>query len=187
MRKKIISFILTAILISTASVSVFAKTYTREDYPTKWTFANGKTLETFFDEKGFFAAKHENGTIVWLVNSNAIHLPNSYNGGVIDETAKRNTKTVVMETSTEESPQTNVPTPLTDEQLKEVISEAPSHTDTVSSITLSERRITETELDAWIAEYNELGGMNAFELEIGLSISKERQMNFHHLQYVKMQ
>jgi len=48
----------------------------------------------------------------------------------------------------------------TDTEWREVLNS------TASSITLPNRRLTEPERQAWIDEYNALGGMNAFELEI---------------------
>jgi uncharacterized protein YkwD len=69
---------------------------------------------------------------------------------------------------------TNTPTSLTYEQLLELIAQAPYFTDTRSNITFADRRITETELTAWIAEYWGLGGMNSFELEVVRLINIER-------------
>jgi uncharacterized protein YkwD len=43
---------------------------------------------------------------------------------------------------------------------------APNHEDTRSATILPNRRLTDSELEAWIEEYRELGGINAFELEV---------------------
>lgn len=48
---------------------------------------------------------------------------------------------------------------------------------TRSSITLPNRRLTQSERDDWIAEYNLLGGANAFELEVARLISAIRVEN----------
>jgi len=71
--------------------------------------------------------------------------------------------------------QTDAPTLLTYEQLLELIEQAPDITETRSPNTLADRRITEVELAAWIAEYWELGGVNAFELEVVKLINIERE------------
>jgi len=112
MKKAIITVILTAILVSTASTTVFARTFTQADYPTEWTFANGRTIQTFFDDKGNFAGRQENGIIVRLVSRNAVHLPNSYNGGITSETA---TTAVSEAPKAEPTPQT-APATLTTEK-----------------------------------------------------------------------
>lgn len=51
---------------------------------------------------------------------------------------------------------------------------AQSVANTRSSITLPNRRLTDTELQAWINEYNSLGGASAFELEVVRLINLER-------------
>ena len=51
----------------------------------------------------------------------------------------------------------------------------PSHLDTRSSITLPDRRLTDAERDAWIAEYHALGGANDVELEIIRLINEIRR------------
>jgi uncharacterized protein YkwD len=71
--------------------------------------------------------------------------------------------------------QTDTPTMLTYEQLLELITQAPDIAETRSGTTLADRRITENELAAWIAEYWELGGINAFELEVVRLINIERE------------
>ena len=69
----------------------------------------------------------------------------------------------------------DAPTLPTYEQLLELIALAPEITETRSATTLANRRITETELAAWVAEYWELGGINAFELEVVRLINIERE------------
>jgi uncharacterized protein YkwD len=66
------------------------------------------------------------------------------------------------------------PTMLTAEELQELAETAPDFTETRSAVTLADRRITEAELTAWIAEYWELG-INAFELEVVRLINIERE------------
>jgi len=66
------------------------------------------------------------------------------------------------------------PTMLTAEELQELSETAPDFTETRSAATLADRRITEAELTAWIAEYWELG-INAFELEVVRLINIERE------------
>ena len=70
--------------------------------------------------------------------------------------------------------QADVPTFLSNEQLQELIEQAPDATETRSDTTLADRRITEAELLAWIEEYRELGA-NAFELEVVRLINIERE------------
>jgi len=71
----------------TLSLPVSARTFTHADYPAAWTFGNGVTVETFFDERGNFVGRQENGMIVRLVGSSVIHLPNNYNGGIVPDGA----------------------------------------------------------------------------------------------------
>jgi len=68
----------------------------------------------------------------------------------------------------------DTPTSLKYERLLELLAQAPDFTETRSNITFADRRITETELTAWIAEYWGLGGMNSFELEVVRLINIER-------------
>ena len=49
--------------------------------------------------------------------------------------------------------------------------------DARSEITLPNRRLTESELDAWIAEYNEMGGATAFELAVIREINRVREQH----------
>jgi len=66
------------------------------------------------------------------------------------------------------------PTMFTDEQLSELAATAPDMSETRSAMTIPDRRITDTELTAWSDEYWELGGINAFELEVVRLINIER-------------
>jgi len=68
----------------------------------------------------------------------------------------------------------NSPTMLTDEQLSELAEVAPDISETRSSMTMPNRRVTDAELTAWSDEYWELGGINAFELEVVRLINIER-------------
>ena len=47
--------------------------------------------------------------------------------------------------------------------------------DTISAITLPNRRLTEAELQAWINEYNEMGGATAFELSVIREVNHVRE------------
>ena len=49
--------------------------------------------------------------------------------------------------------------------------------DVQSEITLPNRRLTESELEAWIAEYNEMGGATAFELAVVCEINRIREQH----------
>jgi len=63
------------------------------------------------------------------------------------------------------------------DELTAMIEQVPNQNplDAVSSITLPNRRLTETELEAWIAEYNEMGGVTAFELAVVREINRVRE------------
>jgi len=52
--------------------------------------------------------------------------------------------------------------------------------DAISSITLPNRRLTEVELLVWIAEYNEMGGVTAFELAVVREVNRVRAYNGLH-------
>jgi len=52
--------------------------------------------------------------------------------------------------------------------------------DVRSSITLPNRRLTEAELAAWIAEYNEMGGVTALELAVVREINRVREYHGLH-------
>jgi uncharacterized protein YkwD len=64
---------------------------------------------------------------------------------------------------------------LTDEELQTLTETAPDLSETRSTATMANRRITEAELAAWTEEYWELGGANAFELEVVRLINIERE------------
>jgi len=59
--------------------------------------------------------------------------------------------------------------------LIELTKEAPTHQETRSATTFTNRRLTENELNAWIEEYHELGGINAFEFEVIRLINEIRE------------
>jgi len=63
------------------------------------------------------------------------------------------------------------------DELTAMIEQVPNQNplDAVSSITLPNRRLTQTELEAWIAEYNEMGGVTAFELAVIREINRVRE------------
>ena len=66
------------------------------------------------------------------------------------------------------------PTLLTSAELIALAETAPTHEDTRSAIVLPDRILTDVELQAWIEEYKELGGINAFELEVVRLINEAR-------------
>jgi len=75
------------------------------------------------------------------------------------------------------------PTLLSNNELLELIENAQSHLDTRPNSTLPNRHLTNSELVAWIAEYEALGGINAFELEVVRLINIERaRAGLHPLQ-----
>jgi len=63
---------------------------------------------------------------------------------------------------------------LTNNELTALAETAPSHFDTRSATTFTHQRLNESQLEAWIYEYWELGGLNAYELEIIRLINDER-------------
>jgi len=171
--RKIFAAILAVIMVFGASVSVYARSFTRDDYPTQWTFADGRTIETFFDEQGNFVGRQDNGVIIRLVRANVIGMPNSFNGGLVTEAAIRNGR-VENPSTVSTIPPTPISGLFTDTELLAMIEEAPSREDTRSATTIPNRRLTDNELNAWIAEYHALGGMNAFELEVAMLINEVR-------------
>jgi len=70
------------------------------------------------------------------------------------------------------------PTPImfSDEELTEMIANVPFQNpmEVRSAITLPNRRLTESELVAWIDEYNEMGGATAFELAVIQEVNRAR-------------
>ena len=63
---------------------------------------------------------------------------------------------------------------LTSGELSKLTEIAPSHHDTRSAITFTNRRLTDSELAAWVEEYKNLGGLNSYELEIIMLINEIR-------------
>ena len=86
---------------------------------------------------------------------------------------------IQVSAATEHTEQTGIPRNepilLTCKQLQELIETAPGIAETRSAAVLADRRITEQELAEWKEEYWELGGPNAFELEMVKLINIERQ------------
>ncbi|MCL2047432.1 MAG: CAP domain-containing protein [Defluviitaleaceae bacterium] len=87
----------------------------------------------------------------------------------------------------EEAPQTPIitapiifddltPILFTDEELTAMIDSVPNANplEATSAITLPNRKLTEAELGAWIADYNEIGGATAFELGVIREINRAR-------------
>jgi len=67
------------------------------------------------------------------------------------------------------------PTLLTNTEISTLIENSPTHLETRSRFVIpANRRITDTELLTWIDEYEELGGINVFELEVIGLINEER-------------
>ena len=205
--------VLLALTMIVPSVAVNAnpsRVYTQEDYPSTWTFANGRVVETFFDDRGNFVGREANGQIVRLIGASVVNLPNSYNGGIASDAGIRNGRVQGQQTnqskqqetdisaknadSTIELPQNTVqntnqtdnsgiatiagsssPILLTSGQLTEIISTSPEPAATKSGIALPSRRLTAEELGVWVNEYAELGGVNAYELEVARLINIERE------------
>ncbi|MCL2225092.1 MAG: CAP domain-containing protein [Defluviitaleaceae bacterium] len=46
---------------------------------------------------------------------------------------------------------------------------------TISEITLPKRSLTESEIEAWVAEYNEMGGATAFEIGVVREVNRVRE------------
>ena len=63
---------------------------------------------------------------------------------------------------------------LNSEELTTLAETAPTFEETRSASTLPDRRLTESEFADWAVEYLELGGINAFELEVVRLINEER-------------
>jgi len=87
MKNRVMVVILTVILVFCANIVVAASTFTQADYPTNWTFVNGRTVQVEFHEDGSFG--FWSGNRVWnqLVAANMIHLPNAFNGGIATKAA----------------------------------------------------------------------------------------------------
>jgi uncharacterized protein YkwD len=67
------------------------------------------------------------------------------------------------------------PIPLSHDELTTIMANAPvCPMHTRSNITLSNHRLTEAELSAWIDEYNEMGGASAFELAVVREVNRVR-------------
>ena len=90
------------------------------------------------------------------------------------------------ESATQESgyPSPGVFTELTpilfsDEELRAMIENVPQQNplDARSAITLPNRKLAESELKAWISEYNEMGGATAFELAVVREINRVREQH----------
>ena len=69
------------------------------------------------------------------------------------------------------------PIHFSDEELTAMIESVPlaSPMDARSSIVLPNRRLTESELEAWIMDYNEIGGVTAFELGVIREVNRVRE------------
>ena len=172
--KRISAAILTALMILATSVTALAKEptidfggmeFTRTEFIE--TFTDGAmigdkmvTAEIFFDY--FYAAQNE-GRVYDTPPQQTAPTPPPAN---TDEEAieDREVISVLFEEVTL----------LTSEELLSLIKTAPLHQDTRSATPLPNRRITDMELETWIEEYIELGGINAFELEVVRLINEVR-------------
>jgi uncharacterized protein YkwD len=99
--------------------------------------------------------------------SNTVPVPSI----IIEETAaeiQRGTSPVIFDGMT--------PIHFSYEELAEMIESAPKAgpLDAISGITLPNRRLTESELAAWVDEYNKMGGATAFELAVIVEINRIR-------------
>jgi len=112
--------------------------------------------------------------------------------GVVSDNRSNSTNNVSdMDAPTEEIPRGIEPvifydlTPIlfSDEELTAMIERVPheSPMDIRSSITLPNRRLTEYELEAWINDYNEMGGATAFELGVIREVNRVRARYGLHL------
>ena len=81
---------------------------------------------------------------------------------------------IPQQTQPDVPPSDNTMRLLTNEELESLVAIAPSSVDTRSATTLPTRRLTDTELNAWIEEYHLLGGINAFEYEVVRLINEVR-------------
>lgn len=122
------------------------------------------SAEEFFD---FFLNAQNNG----LVQTTPSQSPPTSQGDVVGAVAEayadaedREVVAVVFDESVL----------LTSDELLSLIETAPTHHDTRSATPLPNRRITDTELEAWVYEYIALGGINAFELGVVLAINEVR-------------
>ena len=64
-----------------------------------------------------------------------------------------------------------------DDELTAMIESVPHQNplDVISSITIPNRRLTEAEIEVWIAEYNEMGGVTALELAVVREVNRVRE------------
>ncbi|MCL2852857.1 MAG: CAP domain-containing protein [Defluviitaleaceae bacterium] len=105
---------------------------------------------------GTIHTDHTYGRIARFFGNRLIYVPYSYYGGY------------------QAAEEGNVSAFLTDAQIYMLISQAPPAEDTASSMTLPDRILTDAELERWIDEYYELGGMNSLELQVVKMINAER-------------
>ena len=104
-------------------------------------------------------------------NNNVI--TNVYNGSNINYIQNNDVENVITETMIPVLFDTLAL--LTSDELMALAATAPNYIDTRSATILpSDRRLTGAELDAWVAEYKALGGINSFELEVIRLINEYR-------------
>ena len=108
---------------------------------------------------------------------------------VISANSTQPTAPATAEVPATEQPSVNVPniiapiifedlTPMlfTDDELTAMIERVPHQNplDITSAITLPNRRLSDSELEAWIDDYNEIGGASAFELGVIREVNRVR-------------
>lgn len=178
--KQAVSTILAIMMIMAISVSILPKlTYATTTEPTIVVGISGASPLT----KNEFVNRHSGKLIIYNGNSyTASDFFDMYNGmefGITRTTTGKNPSiTVVLREGKTENKQVLSPTTPQIQESASATENAPDVPDieeTRSSITLPNRKLTETELNAWIAEYDEMGRANAFELEVVRLINIERE------------
>ena len=111
-------------------------------------------------------------------------------GAVSNNRDASNSEAPIAEIPSPQTPNTASPvifhdlTPIlfSDDELTAMIERVPHSgpMDIRSSITLPNRRLTESELEAWINEYNEMGGATAFELGVIREVNRVRERHGLH-------
>ncbi|MCL1842192.1 MAG: CAP domain-containing protein [Defluviitaleaceae bacterium] len=165
--KRILAVVLSAVMLIGSTTTILASEptiefggmeFTRSEFIEIFTdgaILNGQmvTATVFFDY--FYTAQNEGRVYNTPPRNQAPIQPTTQAAPTEDETEREVTSVLFEEV-----------TLLTSVELLTLIETAPIHQDTRSVTTLPNRQITNTELETWIEEYKELGGINAFELEV---------------------
>ena len=150
--------------------------FTPEDYAIAVTYPSGDFVELFFNENGDLRGRQArpNGSGYFnrdLIRSGEVYYPNWFNGGRADPD---NPFTLHFA----DGRVIRVYSPLSPGEMVAsstgTIVQPPPQEEVRSSITIPNRLMTGDELNAWIEEYQELGGITAFELEVVDIINAER-------------